>query len=165
MKEVTYFIQEDRVGGLIKIGKSVDPRNRLKSLATGNSVRLVLLGCTSESEEALHLRFKQERVSGEWFYPSTEILSYACRQLREPEEVTETKVSEQDCKKIIAALKIKSPLSRSQITHGIFKRNRTAHVSAALNELQNEGLIRREMYRPKSCRPTEFFYLTPKETK
>lgn len=64
-----YFIQE-RSTGMIKIGRSKDPKRRLKTLQTGNANELRLV-CYLEGlgwrERDLHEALKKWRTSGEWF--------------------------------------------------------------------------------------------------
>jgi len=73
-----YFVQ-----GLpslrIKIGFSVAPRKRLKALSTGSPERLRLL-CTIKGtqteERALHHKFREYRIGGEWFHSSQPLLDH-----------------------------------------------------------------------------------------
>jgi len=68
-----YFI-EDCASGHIKIGKAIDVMSRFKSLKTG-SPAMSLIGAIWTNgekmayglESSLHARFKDKRVSGEWF--------------------------------------------------------------------------------------------------
>jgi hypothetical protein len=63
----TYFIQAAN-GGLVKIGKAKNPKQRLRELQTGNGEPLQLLGVTSDFTEAqLHALFQEHRRQGEWF--------------------------------------------------------------------------------------------------
>ena len=70
-----YFIQQGN--GSIKIGVSANPESRLKSLQTGNSRRLRLLGAVKFSnrmeamgvEKELHDKYFNLRCQGEWFRP------------------------------------------------------------------------------------------------
>jgi hypothetical protein len=71
-----YFIKA--VDGHIKIGIAVDPERRLASLQTAHAKPLHLLGSCPGGhflEVALHLRFARDRVHGEWFRPSDELLA------------------------------------------------------------------------------------------
>lgn len=53
---------------LVKIGYSTDPQRRLKSLQTGQPMELSLLWSRAgDYEGALHIRFAEYRVRGEWF--------------------------------------------------------------------------------------------------
>jgi hypothetical protein len=72
-----YFVQAE-VGGLLKIGFSTDPSDRLRHLQTGSPERLVLLHVmagTPAIERWLHERFAHLRVHGEWFFPANELIS------------------------------------------------------------------------------------------
>lgn len=64
-----YFIQAEG-GGLIKIGRAVDPENRLKLLQCGSPVVLRLCSyhlATNDMEGRLHSLFADYRRHGEWF--------------------------------------------------------------------------------------------------
>lgn len=64
-----YFMQEQGTG-LIKIGRSVDPKRRLRTLQTGNgkTIRLIAVFEGRGVEELyLHEHLKRWRVKGEWF--------------------------------------------------------------------------------------------------
>jgi hypothetical protein len=67
---IVYFIQDDATLA-IKIGFCLKkPEKRLAALQTGNSNTLRLLGHVPGSdlhEKALHVRFSQCRIQGEWF--------------------------------------------------------------------------------------------------
>lgn len=74
-----YFIQRGEHGP-IKIGVSTDVTGRLRSLQVGFLDPLVLLGTLpggADLEQALHDRFRDQRVEGEWFRPSPELLRLA----------------------------------------------------------------------------------------
>ena len=64
----------------MKIGyTNGDPQQRLSVLKTGNEGKLLLLATklgTKEEEEALQARFVDDRLSGEWFKESPELLRY-----------------------------------------------------------------------------------------
>ena len=78
MTGTIYFIQGEN--GPIKIGHTTGkPMTRLKSLQTGHPHKLTLLATapgTKQMEKALHLRFRQYQLEGEWFKPSQELLDY-----------------------------------------------------------------------------------------
>tara|TARA_B100000214_G_C23743328_1_gene524271 strand:- start:121 stop:417 length:297 start_codon:yes stop_codon:yes gene_type:complete len=66
-----YIVQSD-VSGAIKIGRSKDPRKRLKQLQTGSPYKLKLLAIVPEKgniEKSLHSSFSSYKKSckGEWF--------------------------------------------------------------------------------------------------
>lgn len=72
-----YFIQCGD-NGPIKIGHTKDIDRRLSILQGANPQRLNLLGCflgDSIQESELHKQFKGDRISGEWFNSSNELLN------------------------------------------------------------------------------------------
>lgn len=75
-----YFVQGVD-GGPIKIGRSYDPIKRMAALQSASPVQLRMLftarcGDLDLDESALHARFAQYRLHGEWFEPAPEILAY-----------------------------------------------------------------------------------------
>lgn len=74
-----YFIQEGE-DGAIKIGHTGGhPHDRLSTLQTGNSKPLRLLAVAPggpPEERALHQRFAELRVNGEWFGPGPRLLGF-----------------------------------------------------------------------------------------
>jgi hypothetical protein len=65
-----YYIRCGGAGGLIKIGKAVDPRKRLSQLQTGSGETLSLLAVEPgglDVERQRHRQFRAYRVRGEWF--------------------------------------------------------------------------------------------------
>lgn len=63
-----YFIQQHQ--GLLKIGFSISPLERLKSLQTANPYPLKVFAIvqgTMREEKALHARLASFRLEGEWF--------------------------------------------------------------------------------------------------
>src|SRR6267143_784005 len=71
-----YFIQGQQTK-LIKIGVSKDPMKRLEDHQTSSPDRLTLLGAVhTYSEKYIHRRFERDRVHGEWFRPSEELLAF-----------------------------------------------------------------------------------------
>ena len=67
--DLIYFIWD---GDHVKIGTSVNPIPRLKSLQTGNPRKLEILATMiggRDTEKSLHDQFSHLRVSGEWFRP------------------------------------------------------------------------------------------------
>jgi hypothetical protein len=75
-----YFIQAGGTGP-IKIGKTGgDPMRRLSDLQTGSPVPLRLIGIIetreiASSERAFHRAFESDRLHGEWFRPSRELVA------------------------------------------------------------------------------------------
>ena len=74
---VVYFLHEPELDR-IKIGRSENRKKRLSDLATGNSQELKLLatfpGARPEERE-LHDRFRKDRIRGEWFRSTPELLA------------------------------------------------------------------------------------------
>jgi len=84
IKTHIYFIQEDSEGKPIKIGIAKNPKTRRRTLQTGNSKALTLLGRikgTKSDETKLHQRFantriiRKDRSKGEWFESTPELLA------------------------------------------------------------------------------------------
>ena len=77
-KGYIYFIQEG-LDGQIKIGYSLDPKSRLKSLQTSNPRQLRLL-LTLEGDEdyerKLHKQFDRHKLQGEWFQNHEDLLIF-----------------------------------------------------------------------------------------
>ncbi len=75
-----YFIQEGGPEGHIKIGYTLgSPIERLRSFRTGNPRALALLVTIPGGrtlEVALHARFAELRVSGEWFRADARLLGF-----------------------------------------------------------------------------------------
>lgn len=72
-KGSVYFAEAD---GFVKIGYSTNVEARLRSLSTGAPFPVRLIGShpgTQADEAALHRKFRDHRVSGEWFRASDEI--------------------------------------------------------------------------------------------
>jgi hypothetical protein len=78
---VIYFI---RCGDAIKIGYSdCNPQGRLKTMQTGNPVKLELLAVTdgSETDEvAYHAHFVDLHIHGEWFRCEPKLLDFIKEQ-------------------------------------------------------------------------------------
>ena len=70
---VAYFIRGE-ITGLIKIGKSIDPIQRLAALAKQGSEPLSLLAVGGD-ERSLHRELAADRVHGEWFRPTENVLA------------------------------------------------------------------------------------------
>jgi hypothetical protein len=78
-ENIKTYIVLNSVSGLIKIGKSINPSDRMKSLQTGSGVALdVLAILDGDKERDLHKKFAGLRVFGEWFSdPDGLICEYA----------------------------------------------------------------------------------------
>lgn len=75
---VIYFIQAKRLG-LIKIGRANRIMARLQDLQCGSPDELLFLWgfwARPSAEAELHRYFHRERVRGEWFEPSDDLLNY-----------------------------------------------------------------------------------------
>ena len=76
-----YFI-EAGAGGAIKIGVGWDVVAKLRALQPHNHEALVCLAVvpgTVEDERALHARFADARIRGEWFAPVRELQIFIAR--------------------------------------------------------------------------------------
>lgn len=74
-----YFIR-CKATGFVKIGISRNPWKRLSKMQSDCPGELEILGCEPGGvvrECELHLRFAAERVRGEWFRASSDLLAYA----------------------------------------------------------------------------------------
>lgn len=72
----TYIVRNPATG-LIKIGKSINPEMRVKSLETGSGVPLELLHVIdSDIERRLHKMFSGSREHLEWFRDDGKIVAY-----------------------------------------------------------------------------------------
>jgi hypothetical protein len=78
----TYFITD---GTLIKIGRSIQPRARIKTLSAGldrHHKTLAIVPSEIAEERATHHRFHHLRERGEWFRPGEDLLEFIA-QIRE----------------------------------------------------------------------------------
>jgi hypothetical protein len=74
--QFVYFIGGDV--GAIKIGLTIAPHKRLRSLQSGSPILLRVLATTQgarETEADYHERFAEHRLHGEWFARVPEILA------------------------------------------------------------------------------------------
>jgi len=82
-RQCVYFIQSGDDGGPIKIGRAVNPLERLLGLQVGNPHRLQVIACTKPMrfaaalELCLHMQFNTYRLRGEWFHYSDLLHSVA----------------------------------------------------------------------------------------
>lgn len=109
---VVYFVQAVTMG-LIKIGMTVDMSDRLKTLQVGCPDELKLLGVIYDRralriEQALHARFNEHHVRGEWFRPDPSLLAYIAQW---PEE----RIAERVRVEVLHALGGPRPKRRSLI--------------------------------------------------
>lgn len=74
-----YFVQRGEAGP-VKIGVSANPDSRIAALQKSYEEKLrvlaIILGDLA-AERALHERFAEHRIKGEWFKPVPEILDFA----------------------------------------------------------------------------------------
>lgn len=76
-----YFVADG--AGHVKIGHTLDVAARVRELQTCNAFELVVLSVLrggSETEHALHQRFAEHRVRGEWFRLAPEIVEFIAQQ-------------------------------------------------------------------------------------
>lgn len=74
---IVYFVQES--GGPVKIGTTTAIRNRVSALQTSTPRTLTFLGAVSGGERVerrVHELFGAHRLSGEWFSPHPDVLSF-----------------------------------------------------------------------------------------
>ena len=79
-----YAIQRGATGP-IKIGTAGDPSGRLAALQTAHDEQLVLLAAWAggrDEERALHQRFADARLRGEWFHPTPTVSAYVKERQR-----------------------------------------------------------------------------------
>lgn len=73
-----YFIQQGD-NGPIKIGYTTDLLSRMDTLQTGSPYKLNLVLCFQgfvTTERELHAKFRKDRMRGEWFAPSEELMTF-----------------------------------------------------------------------------------------
>lgn len=86
-----YFVQAG-AGGLIKIGRALRLRHRVRDLRRMNGAPLIVLGYVAgaDRERGLHMRFARDRAHGEWFRASAPLLRFitasATRPIPAPED-------------------------------------------------------------------------------
>ena len=74
-----YFVRRADGVGPIKIGCSIQPKERLATLALWSPYKLELVAIAPggfPDENALHWKFKNARMQGEWFSDVPELLDY-----------------------------------------------------------------------------------------
>ena len=73
-----YFVRQGQ-NGPVKIGWSTDVRKRLVHIQTYNPEKLQCLGVmegSARDEHALHRRFRDHHIHGEWFRPAPELMEF-----------------------------------------------------------------------------------------
>lgn len=83
--DFVYVIRSET--GMVKIGRSKNPKRRLDSFQTGNHEELVLFAAAgvenpTELEKKLHYEFQDRNERGEWFELSSEMLQLLVRRLK-----------------------------------------------------------------------------------
>lgn len=75
-----YFIQGEKTG-LIKIGMANDVVHRPAALQLGSPDKLTILGVIEDADgdHKYHARFALDWFHSEWFYPSSELMSFISR--------------------------------------------------------------------------------------
>jgi hypothetical protein len=79
LKDADGYVYLIDAGMDVKIGYARNPFKRLALLQTGNSEPLRLAAAfpgTKQTERELHELFAGDRIRGEWFYPSYELVAY-----------------------------------------------------------------------------------------
>jgi len=76
--EYVYFVESDTDCNLIKIGRTESLKRRLQSLQAACPVQLRVIAAIrapAGTELLFHQMFASARVHGEWFFPTTEVLT------------------------------------------------------------------------------------------
>lgn len=66
-KPIKTYIMIDTANNFYKIGKSINPEIREKTLQSEKPTIEIYLVCSDDIEKILHLKYKSKRVRGEWF--------------------------------------------------------------------------------------------------
>ena len=79
MYDMIYFIADEH--NRIKIGRSVNPFERLRQLqrATGSKLTLLAMEPYGRKETILHRKFAHLRIRGEWFRAGDDLVEYIKR--------------------------------------------------------------------------------------
>lgn len=73
------YLMHDGNTGHIKIGKSINPKKRLRGLMCANPAITLRYICELDVEDNLHTKYAEKRVDREWFDLSQEDIDYICR--------------------------------------------------------------------------------------
>jgi len=65
--KIKTYIMVDTTNNLYKIGKSVNPKYREKTLQSEKPTIELYLICDYDVEKILHIKYKDKRIRGEWF--------------------------------------------------------------------------------------------------
>lgn len=94
--EYTIYFLRNPENGLIKIGRTTNLKKRIRQIELMENTALILLRTMTgekELEIALHRKFQEMRVSGEWFKPGEELLNFIRNNLDlpNPKELSRTR--------------------------------------------------------------------------
>jgi hypothetical protein len=101
-----YFIRSGN-DGPIKIGRARDVARRVRTLQTASAAPLVLLGVIpgdGKVERRLHRRFAANRIRGEWFRATPELLAHIDALTRPPAAEPLTPERARELRNVLAAL-------------------------------------------------------------
>lgn len=76
-KQVCYILKDIKTN-LYKIGKSVNPLNREKTLQSEKPTYKLIKVFKKDHESTLHYKYRKQRIRGEWFKLSNIQLKYIC---------------------------------------------------------------------------------------
>ena len=79
-RQVYCYVVIDRDRSCVKFGKAIDPEHRLRSLQTGTVSNLDLMAFVpggEAMERHLHALLDHDRISGEWFRASKDVVAVA----------------------------------------------------------------------------------------
>jgi len=101
LPDALYIIENPRIPGEVKIGRSQNPEERAKQLSAGNNFRLAVKHSYEEKgflEKTLHQRLKRRRVEEcagvEWFRVSVEQADFLVRAAILEDELSRETVTE-----------------------------------------------------------------------
>lgn len=72
------YIMKDAATGLYKIGKSINPQHREKTLQSEKPTVKMVWNTNKDIEEKLHKKYASQRVRGEWFSLTPVQVKYIC---------------------------------------------------------------------------------------
>jgi len=65
--EYKTYLMKDSNTGYTKIGRSIDPKNREKTLQSEKPTITMFAVCEKDHESTLHNKYSNKRIRGEWF--------------------------------------------------------------------------------------------------
>mgnify|MGYP006436649675 FL=1 len=80
-KQVCYIIKDFNTN-IYKIGKSIDPKKREKTLQSEKPTLKIIKIFKEDHEYELHKKYKRERIRGEWFKLSNLQIKYICEKYK-----------------------------------------------------------------------------------